>query len=171
MPRDTTNLILYGPPGTGKTYATAFEAVRLCLGEDEGERLKDNRSELMKAYRDLLSNERIEFVTFHQSFSYEEFVEGLRPTTGTGVQGVGDEQSELSGGFSLKVHDGVFKLISDRAGQDTGGSEPEGRLNRSRPIFKVALGRRTSEEDKILFGLENELIHTGWGGDIDWSDC
>tara|TARA_R110000803_G_scaffold178675_2_gene241067 strand:- start:2104 stop:4917 length:2814 start_codon:yes stop_codon:yes gene_type:complete len=170
MPRDTTNLILYGPPGTGKTYATAFEAVRLCLGEDEGYRLKDNRSALMKAYRDLLSNERIEFVTFHQSFSYEEFVEGLRPTTGTGVQGDGDEQSELSGGFSLKVHDGVFKLISDRARQDTGRSEPQGRLNRSRPIFKVALGRRTSEEDKILFGLDNELIHTGWGGDIDWSD-
>lgn len=35
-----TNLILYGPPGTGKTYATAWEAVRLCLDDDTPPRLK-----------------------------------------------------------------------------------------------------------------------------------
>jgi DNA replication protein DnaC len=43
----TTNLILYGPPGTGKTYATAWEAVRLCLGDDAVASLKHNRDALM----------------------------------------------------------------------------------------------------------------------------
>lgn len=170
MTRETTNLILYGPPGTGKTFRTALEAVRLCRGDIFAESLADNRAELMIAYRSLVSDERVEFVTFHQSFSYEDFVEGLRPTTGDVGQIDGDDQAEQSGGFSLKVHDGVFKRISERARTDSGDTESEGRLDRAKPIFKVALGRRTSEEDRILFGLENDLIHTGWGGDIDWSD-
>ncbi|WP_300396181.1 AAA family ATPase [Henriciella sp.] len=170
MSRDTTNLILYGPPGTGKTYRTALEAVRLCLGDDEAQKLAGNRSNLMDVYRNLVSSERVEFVTFHQSFSYEDFVEGLRPTTGDDEQAEGGEHTERSGGFSLKVHNGIFKRISERARKDTGGSDAEARLDRNKAIFKVALGRRTSQEDRILFGLENELIHTGWGGDIDWSD-
>ena len=164
----TTNLILYGPPGTGKTYATAWEAVRLCLGDAAAEPLRDDRDALMAEYRHLAGEGRIEFVTFHQSFAYEDFVEGLRPTTGVDQEG-DDEAASTSGGFSLKPHAGVFKIISERARLDTGDA-PAKRLDRSRPIYKVALGQRGSQEDRIRVGLDGGLIHLGWGGDIDWSD-
>ena len=55
----TTNLILYGPPGTGKTYATAWEAVRLCLGEAAAEPLRNDRDTLMAEYRRLAGEGRI----------------------------------------------------------------------------------------------------------------
>lgn len=164
----TTNLILYGPPGTGKTYATAWEAVRLCLGESAASSLRDDRDALMTEYRRLAGEGRIEFVTFHQSFSYEDFVEGLRPTTESEQEG-DDEGASTSGGFSLKPHAGVFKIVSERARLDTGDAQAK-RLDRSRPIYKVALGQRGSQEDRIRQGLDGGLIHIGWGGDIDWSD-
>ncbi|GMG81459.1 hypothetical protein LNKW23_06720 [Paralimibaculum aggregatum] len=163
-----TNLILYGPPGTGKTYATAWEAVRLCLGGAAAEPLRDDRDALMTEYRRLAGEGRIEFVTFHQSFSYEDFVEGLRPTTAS-EQEADDEGAGASGGFRLKPHAGVFKIISERARLDTGNA-PAKRLDRSRPIYKVALGQRGIHESRIREGLDGGLIHFGWGGDIDWSD-
>ncbi|TDL84628.1 ATPase [Meridianimarinicoccus aquatilis] len=163
-----SNLILYGPPGTGKTYATAWEAVRLCLGGNAAEPLRHDRDALMTEYRRLAGEGRIEFVTFHQSFSYEDFVEGLRPTTGSEQEG-DDEGAGTSGGFSLKPHAGVFKIISERARLDTGDA-PAKRLDRSRPIYKIALGQRGSQESRIREGLDGGLIHLGWGGDIDWSD-
>ena len=63
------NLILYGPPGTGKTYTTVWEAVRLCIGETEANSMRHDRDTLTAEYRRLVNDGRIEFVTFHQSFS------------------------------------------------------------------------------------------------------
>lgn len=166
--RSATNLILYGPPGTGKTYRTAWEAVRLCLGDQVASQFfgSEKREELMEIYRRLVLEERIEFVTFHQSMSYEEFVEGLRPSTGDDA----GEESEVGSGFRLIPHEGVFKRVSERARLDQGAEGSSTRLDRSARVFKVALGRRNEQEDQIKFGLENGLIHVGWGGDIDWSD-
>ncbi|WP_444452291.1 McrB family protein [Rhodobacter capsulatus] len=107
----TTNLILYGPPGTGKTYQTAWEAVRLCLGDAAAVDLtgEENRDRLMAEYRRLMSEGRIEFVTFHQSMSYEEFVEGLRPAID------GEDPSENGAGFRLEPVAGIFQRVARRA--------------------------------------------------------
>jgi 5-methylcytosine-specific restriction protein B len=159
--RQATNMILYGPPGTGKTYHTAEEAVRLCDGT-----APTDRNGLMQRYEELLGEGRIEFVTFHQSFSYEEFVEGLRPYTGD--PGEEDAGEASSAGFSLTPTDGVFKRISERARLDQGESG-EGRLDRSRAIFKVTLGQRDVQEAQIQRALNANQISIGWGGAIDWS--
>jgi hypothetical protein len=150
-----TNLILYGPPGTGKTYATAEEALRLC-----GDEIPGDREELMAAYRRLAEAGRIEFVTFHQSYAYEEFVEGLRP-----VQG-----EEGSAGFHLQSEPGVLRRVARRAETSTGSGGPEFRIG-DRQIFKMSIGEAANPDDAHLF---EEAVEGGYAllgfGDIDWSD-
>ncbi|MCW1385077.1 AAA family ATPase [Novosphingobium sp. KCTC 2891] len=104
--RDPVNLILYGPPGTGKTYATMGAAVRLCMGLSMDDPLlsdPDRREDLRETYDGLRARGQIGFVTFHQNFSYEDFVEGMRPTALTG------------GGFTLEPTPGIFRLIAEAA--------------------------------------------------------
>lgn len=151
-----TNLILYGPPGTGKTYATAAEAIRLC-----GEPVSEDREELMAAYRRLSEAGRIEFVTFHQSFSYEDFVEGLRPT----------QTSEDGGaGFELKPEPGVFRRIARRAETSTGPGDIEFSIG-GRQVFKMSIGEAANPEDAHLFeqAITGAYALLGFE-DIDWSD-
>ena len=96
------NQVFYGPPGTGKTYRTSEEAVKICDGD-----VSEDRNEYMVRYKELMEEGRIEFVTFHQSFSYEDFVEGLRPFVSS--------EHNTPGGFRLRVRNGVFKKIERRA--------------------------------------------------------
>lgn len=86
------NLILYGPPGTGKTHRlqTIFMPTYQNRGSDEA------------------ASRRFEFVTFHQSYSYEDFVEGIRPVVGPG------------GTVTYEVRPGVFRRICGRAKADPG---------------------------------------------------
>ena len=80
MKAKPTNLILFGPPGTGKTYVTAQHAVALCLGRPITELAKESyRDQLMADYRKLCASGNVAFVTFHQTYDYTDFVEGLRP--------------------------------------------------------------------------------------------
>lgn len=92
------NTILYGPPGTGKTYNTITKAIEIITGEN----FSNNYSEAQALYKQRQAEDQIEFVTFHQNYSYEDFVAGLRPNT---------ENSELS----FKEHKGVFYRISKKA--------------------------------------------------------
>lgn len=91
------NQILYGPPGTGKTYNTVLEAAKIVIGNEPS-----SFKEAQDAFNKNLGD-RIEFITFHQNYSYEDFIQGLRPDT--------EEQGNLT--FFKK--DGVFKKIADRA--------------------------------------------------------
>lgn len=102
---DPVNLILYGPPGTGKTYRTVAEAVRLARGLAEDNPLLHDparRGELREAFEELRGQGQIAFVTFHQNYAYEDFVEGLRPRpAGTG--------------FTLEPVAGVLRRLAERA--------------------------------------------------------
>ncbi|WP_226637850.1 AAA family ATPase [Novosphingobium profundi] len=163
-----TNLILYGPPGTGKTYATAQEAVRLC-----DENVPEDRDELMALYRRLQKENRIAFLTFHQSMAYEDFVEGLRPDTKSSE----GEDSSSSGGFQLVPAAGIFRKIARLAEEAAGlpdkaasGSKPVRLDVGQRQVFKMSLGRAGIEEHIYEDALETGVISLGWGGGIDWTD-
>lgn len=164
----TTNLILYGPPGTGKTYQTAWEAVRLCLGEGVAAGLsgEENRDRLMAEYRRLMSEGRIEFVTFHQSMSYEEFVEGLRPSV--------DEEDvpDQGAGFRLEPVAGIFQRIARRAERGVPVT-PSGNVISldGRQVFKMSIARANVASEDYLFDEAISEGHTllGWE-DIDFTD-
>ncbi|MEZ4528822.1 MAG: hypothetical protein R2941_23165 [Desulfobacterales bacterium] len=67
------NTIFYGPPGTGKTYNTILRAAQLI----ENRIITDYR-EAQRIFNENIGD-RIEFITFHQNYSYEDFIQGLRP--------------------------------------------------------------------------------------------
>ena len=172
----TTNLILYGPPGTGKTYQTAWEAVRLCLGDDVAAGLmgEENRDRLMADYWRLMAEGRIEFVTFHQSMSYEEFVEGLRPSSAD-ERAADDDGALAPGGFQLSTHDGVFKRFSERAHRMTVNSydhTTDAPFDLGRPVFKMSLGNTGNDEGDSVFrdAIDAGRILLGFNLGIDWSD-
>ena len=156
-----TNLILYGPPGTGKTYATTHEAVMLCDGT-----APDDRAELKQRYDSLVEAGQIAFVTFHQSYAYEDFVEGLRPTTGET-----DDADSASTGFRLEPRRGVFReiaLLADQARKTA--NQPGGFDLAGRQFIKMSLGRAGVEDHIYDAAIEGNYVVLGWGGEVDWSD-
>lgn len=157
---EPTNLILYGPPGTGKTYRTMEVAVRYC-----GETPETHREMLREQYDRLRKEKRIEFVTFHQNFSYEEFVEGLRPSTSSE-----DEEGKATAGFRLEPTSGIFRQLCTRADEARKARVTGVGLNiEGRNVFKMSLGRAGIEDDIFEDAWEGNYIVLGWGGDIDWS--
>lgn len=98
------NLILYGPPGTGKTYHAVTYAVAIIEGKPIAEVETENRAEVRSRYEMYLENEQIAFITFHQSYAYEDFVQGLRPDANRSTENL-----------HFKMVDGIFKRIADRA--------------------------------------------------------
>lgn len=96
------NLILYGPPGTGKTYNSVIYAVAICDGKSVDE-LTDYDA-VMTRYNELKKAGRISFTTFHQSYGYEEFIEGIKPIIDENKQDIG-----------YTIEPGVFKKFCDNA--------------------------------------------------------
>ena len=95
------NQILFGPPGTGKTWHAVNHAIAII--EDHKVKLKDrDRQETRENFEKLKQDGQIEMVTFHQSFTYEDFVEGIKPNL---------KETELL----FKIDDGIFKRICERA--------------------------------------------------------
>lgn len=111
------NQILYGPPGTGKTYNTVIKALKITESEiikqfqADGEKYDDYKNKLLPEYNKLKKSGQIEFVTFHQSYGYEEFVEGIKPIP---VGKLGNETEQMI----YDVVGGVFKNIVKNINDD-----------------------------------------------------
>lgn len=120
------NLILYGPPGTGKTYST-----RKIIDTFERRYFSSNSSIKLAEEEGRLRN-----ITFHQSYSYEEFIEGIRPV-------LSQDQTEKIG---YRLENGIFKEHSINAEKELikreGNIEFIDTISSGSVIWKVSLGRR-----------------------------
>lgn len=148
------NTILYGPPGTGKTYNTVLYAVAII----ENKKLADIKSEkyenVLKRYNQYKSDGLIEFTTFHQSYGYEEFIEGIKPI----IDSNEDENSDVN----YKIEPGVFKAFCDKAETASlSNSNINLELNNSPEIWKVSL-EGTGENRTRNECMENGHIRIGY---------
>jgi len=105
------NQILYGPPGTGKTHNAINHALSIVNGRDVSELIAEQKAdpakrvEAKKHFDDLVAKGQIQFVTFHQSYSYEDFVEGIKSVVNS------------NGDVEYRIEDGIFKRICNEAGK------------------------------------------------------
>jgi 5-methylcytosine-specific restriction protein B len=120
------NQILYGPPGTGKTYSTVSLALDILDASDRKDDI-NNIGELKEEFGD-----QVEFVTFHQSFSYEDFVEGLKAETSDGK-------------VVYDIKPGIFKRICKNA-KDSG--------NNSLENFKISIQKLKELTTEKPLGLK-----------------
>lgn len=102
---ENLNQILFGPPGTGKTYNTVLKAISIIENKGEEDLKLENRSDLKSRFNQYVESKRIHFTTFHQSMSYEDFIEGIKP------QKPNDDDEFLK----YEIQDGIFKQIADGA--------------------------------------------------------
>jgi 5-methylcytosine-specific restriction protein B len=126
------NIILYGPPGTGKTYNTIDLAVEIITSN------KASHQENKKAFDALRKEGQIEFVTFHQNYSYEDFMTGIRPDL--------EETSILK----FRRKEGIFYKMCKRAEQNYLHSQDK--KNALRPfneLFAEFIEPLEKEEDEI----------------------
>lgn len=147
------NMILYGPPGTGKTYRTAKYAVAICDKMSLEKVDEWEYKNVLKRYNELKKEKRVVFTTFHQSYGYEEFIEGIKPE-------LDDDNNVI-----YKVESGLFKKFCKTAGKahvDIGTSNTNGhKATGNERLWCVLLGEK---EDENLKGqcYDNNEIRIGW---------
>ncbi len=146
------NIIFYGVPGTGKTYNVYDEAVKIIDPSFKGE----NREDVIKRFKELQTQGNIKFITFHQSYSYEEFVEGYRY----------DSESQVP-----KVEPGIFKTLVENSKADYFLTETSKKIDFSKKDFyKMSLGNtQKNEEDIYDYCIENNVVALGYGQMVDYS--
>lgn len=156
MPAVPLNQILFGPPGTGKTYQTIDAALEVLAPES----LALARPERKARFDEFVAKGDVRFVTFHQSFSYEDFVEGLRATTNE------------SGALSYDVVDGVFKELCLSASSRTERVSEAPTNLKGRRIWKMSLGN-TQNSNTLIYEqcLEENCLLLGYGEDVDFTGC
>ena len=153
--RHPLNTILYGPPGTGKTYSSFSRAVRIIDGTLPPGDFKNTKARFDR----LVKDGQIGFVTFHQSYSYEDFVEGIRPDVDS------SEKATI-----WKTRDGLFKILCSRA--QTAPAEASVDFEKIR-IWKMSLGNKTKREDDHIYPdcISGNFIAHGSGRGMDFSEC
>ena len=160
LPRNTTrfplNSILYGAPGTGKTYATKEYALAIINDTDMSDSMhtKEKHNAILSEYNLRVKKGQILFTTFHQSYGYEDFIQGLRPVTNTDF-------------MKFENSDGIFKRIADKAMHDNNENYVIiiDEINRAN-ISKVFGELITLIEEDKRWGEANEMSATLPSGDV-----
>ena len=166
------NQIFFGPPGTGKTYNMINEALSI-LEPIFYKENKGNRDSLNKRFKELLiknwdnTNGQIAFCTFHQSFSYEDFVEGIKPKT--------NDKKEVY----YEIEDGIFKKICQLANSSISAAKMnnEGKLSwdaakfEQSSFYKLSLGESNNINDSLIYEYcrDNNVVSVGFGDDTNFS--
>lgn len=147
------NTILYGPPGTGKTYNTVVYAVAIIENKPVASIKAEFYSAVLDRYNAYKADGLIEFTTFHQSYGYEEFIEGIKP-----VMDSDDEHSDIQ----YSIEDGLFKAFCNKASMPaTKKANVDLGLNKTPTIWKVSLWS-TGDNPTRTECLENGHIRIGW---------
>jgi hypothetical protein len=151
------NIILYGPPGTGKTYNTVTYAVAIIEKkpvEVVQEEINNNGYEgVLSRYHTYKKNGQLEFTTFHQSYGYEEFIEGIKPKMD------GEKQGEEELVYEIK--DGIFKQFCEKAQTPRIQHQNDFGIRENPTIWKVSLGD-ASEKHIKRDCFEKGRIRIGW---------
>ena len=152
------NQILYGPPGTGKTYNTVIKAIEITnpeLIQKDKDGNVENYELLKEKFDELKQQGQIEFVTFHQSYSYEEFVEGIKPDLENGKE------------LRYKLQNGIFKTICNNA-KELLETKVKYNFNKDNiSVYKILI----PDESLFAYCIENDCVAINWGNDIDISNC
>ena len=146
------NLILYGPPGTGKTYNSATYAVAICDNKSVDE-LTDY-DVVMARYNELKKAGRIAFTTFHQSYGYEEFIEGIKPVVDDSKQDVG-----------YTIESGIFKQFCEDA-KSAGHKTGDAAIDAGARIWKLTIMNGDLNQVKQECFEENN-VRMGFGMEAD----
>jgi 5-methylcytosine-specific restriction protein B len=147
------NQILYGPPGTGKTFSTVDAALAIL---DPVYLLQHSsvRALLKARFDALVLERRVRFVTFHQSFSYEDFVEGIRATT---------SEEAVEGGSALRytVERGIFADLCAEAKRDRFIETKLG-VRDDATIWKLSISEASSKDTTRQYCLSHGEARIGW---------
>jgi len=139
------NQILYGPPGTGKTYNTINKAIEII----ENRKVLDdeNREELKAKFEEYKKAGQIEFVTFHQSYGYEEFVEGIKAKT-------------TDKGIEYQIEDGIFKKLSKIALKNIEQSKENAVVKKDfTVVFKEKILDKLIDNDKLEIKMKKSSFY------------
>ena len=150
------NQILYGPPGTGKTYTTVVKAIEII--EERKVDISENRNDLKNKFDEYIRSRQIKFITFHQSYGYEEFVEGIKPVF-DGENEDGDITYEISKGIFYQCCENAL-LLSDYKGKlrdfcDLPKDERQKFFNENTPKYAIFIDEINRGNISKIFG---ELI-------------
>lgn len=153
------NQILYGPPGTGKTYATVEKTLEIFAAAGMRD-VGATREKKRQRFDELVADGHIRFVTFHQSFSYEDFIEGIRASV--------DEDGKIT----YQVEDGIFKELCTKAGSRMERPHRQSVNLEGRTVWKMSLGN-TQGDDASIYDecLQKNCLLMGYGGSVDFSAC
>lgn len=147
------NTILYGPPGTGKTYNSINKAISIINPKFD---LTKERKDVKAEFDRLVEKGQIVFTTFHQSMSYEDFIEGIKP-----------QNPEDSNTISYDIEPGIFKKLCDyKPSINDNVSDIDWDMPK---YYKMSLGGKNNL-DIHEWCIQNSVIALGWGNDKNFSE-